>query len=86
MVLAWMMVVSRWAMVKVVRPCSQVFQGLLHQMFAFVVQGGGGFIQNQDGRVLQEHPGNGNALLLAAGELHAPFAHVGVVAFVQAQR
>ena len=77
------MVVSRWAMVKVVRPLAELFQRILHQPFALVVQRAGGLVQNQDGRVLQEHPGNGDALLLPAGQLHAPLAHIGVVAVGQ---
>ena len=43
----------------------------------------GGLVQNQDGRVLQEHTGNGDALLLAAGELDPSLAHIGVVAVLQ---
>ena len=58
---------------------AEFFQRILHQPLAFVVQRAGGFVQNQDGRIFQEHPGNGDALLLPAGQLHAPLAHIGVV-------
>ena len=46
---------------------GEFVQALLDPAFAFVVQGAGRFIQDQDGRVLQEHAGDGNTLLLAAG-------------------
>ena len=65
-------------------PAGQLFQGLLHQALALVVQGAGGLVQNQDGRIFQEHPGDGNALLLPAGELDAPLAHEGVISLGQA--
>ena len=55
-------------------------QALLNPALAFVVQCAGGFIQNQDGRILQEYAGDGNALLLAAGEPGSPFSHKGVIA------
>ena len=42
-----------------------------------------GFVQNQDGRVLEHGAGNGDALFLAAGELEAAFAHGGIPAFGQ---
>ena len=58
---------------------AELFQRLLHQPLALVVQCAGGFVQNQDGRIFQEHPGDGDALLLPAGQLYAPFAHIGVI-------
>ena len=45
---------------------------------------GGGLIQDQQRRVLQQCPGNGQALALAAGEQHAVFTHVGIEALRQA--
>ena len=57
----------------------QLFKALPHKDLALVVQCAGGFVQNQDGRVLQEYPGNGDALLLSAGQLDAALAHIGVV-------
>ena len=50
---------------------SQLFKALSHKDLALVVQCAGGFVQNQDGRVLQKYPGNGDALLLSAGQLDA---------------
>ena len=55
-------------------------QGMLDDHFAFVVQGRGGFVQNQDGRVFQENAGDGDPLFLSAGKLYAPLAHVGLKA------
>ena len=47
------------------------------------VERAGGLIQDQDARVFQDDPGDGDALLLAAGELVAPLADDGVVALGQ---
>ena len=41
---------------------------LLNGSFVLHVQTGGGFVQQNDGRILQEGAGNGNALTLAAGK------------------
>ena len=62
---------------------AQLCKGLLDVHFGFVVQGAGGLVQDQDGRVLQEHPGNGDPLPLAPGQLYPPFAHVGIIALFQ---
>ena len=48
---------------------GQLFEALAHQNFALIVEGAGGFVQNEDGRVLQEDPRDRNALLLTAREL-----------------
>ena len=40
----------------------------------------GRLVEHQDRRVLQDHPGQRDALALAAGELDAALAEVGVVA------
>ncbi len=37
-------------------------------------------IEDEDRRILQHHPGDGDALALAAGELYAPLAHHSVIA------
>ena len=55
----------------------ELFKRLLHQAFAFVVQGAGRLVQDQDRWVFEEHAGDGNALLLAAGQLYAALAHIG---------
>ena len=56
----------------------QIVKGLLNFCFRHRIQSGSGFIQDQNGRILQEDPGNGHTLLLTAGKQSAPFAHIGV--------
>jgi len=51
----------------------QFFDGVLDQFFRGGVQGTGGFVQNEDGRILQEGAGDGQPLLLPSGKEHAPF-------------
>ena len=46
-------------------------KGCLHLSFIVRVGKGGGLVQNQDGRIFQHGACNGNALLLAAGQIHA---------------
>ena len=58
---------------------GQFFQTLLDPAFALVVQGAGGFIQDQDGRILQKDSCNGNALLLASGKSCPALAYIGVI-------
>ena len=70
-------------MVRVVRPWASFSRALAHQDLAFVVQCAGGLVQDQDGRVLQEDAGDGDALLLATGELDAALTDVGVEAVLQ---
>ncbi len=53
--------------------------GILHNFFALGVERGIGLIQQQDGRVTQNGAGDGNALLLTAGEIAAAFADDGIV-------
>ena len=59
----------------------QRVDGLLHGDFAFGVERGGGFIQDDDGRVFQQGAGDADALFFAAGEFAADVAHAGLVAF-----
>ena len=47
-------------------------QGLLDQVLILRIHAGGGLVQNHDGRILQNRPGDGDALALAAGEGGAP--------------
>ena len=47
------------------------------------IQAGRSFIQQDDRSVLDEGAGNGNSLLLAAGERIAAFAHHGFIAVRQ---
>ena len=53
-------------------------QSLLNGSFVLYVQAGGGFVQQDDGRILQEGTGDRNALTLAAGKGAAVLADVGV--------
>ena len=46
-------------------------KGCLHLCFIVRVGKGGGLVQDQDGHIFQHGAGNGNALLLAAGKIHA---------------
>ena len=59
------------------------FQRGLHHAFAFSVEGAGGFVQQQQRRVFQHGPRNGDALALAARQAHAAFAQKGLVALGQ---
>jgi len=61
-------------------PAHKVLQRVLNGVFGDGVQGRGGLVQNQDARILEHHTRDGEALLLAAGELQAAVAHLGVVA------
>src|ERR1017187_5430059 len=62
----------------------QVGQRLLYQHFALRVQVAGGFVQDQDGRVLQQSARDGEALALAAGKLDAAIANHGLGALREA--
>ena len=57
---------------------AQLVEGMLDPGFRDAVQGGGGLVQNEDGRIFQKNPGNGYPLLLAPGQQGAPLAHIGV--------
>ena len=46
---------------------GEVIKGPMDFRLRHGVQCGGGFVQNQNGRILQENPGDGDALLLPAG-------------------
>ena len=51
---------------------NQRINGGLNGGFGDGVQGGGGLVKDQQRRVLQQRPGDGNSLLLPAGKLKAP--------------
>ena len=57
----------------------------LDERFALGVESGGGFVEDEDGGVLQDGAGDGDALAFAAGEAEALFADDGVVALRHAQ-
>lgn len=50
---------------------ARLLQSLLDERFVFGVDGGRRLIQDQDGGVLQDCPGQGDALSLPPGELDA---------------
>ena len=58
-------------------PLCQIVKGPLDLCLGDGVQGGGCLVQDQDGGIFQEDPGNGDALLLSAGEQGAPLSHIG---------
>jgi len=53
---------------------------MLHGALALGVQCAGRFVQQQDGGVLEQGAGDGDALLLAAGQARAAFAELAVEA------
>ena len=58
---------------------GQAFQGLLDGALGLGVHARGRFVEDEDGRVLEQGAGDGDALLLAAGEAVAALADDGVV-------
>jgi hypothetical protein len=54
----------------------EAVQRLLHQLLRLGVQRACGLVEEEDGRVLEHGPGNGDPLLLAAGELQAALANL----------
>ena len=58
---------------------AQLVQSLLNQQLGGVIQGAGGLVQNENGRVFQEDTGDGDALLLPAGKTDSPLPHQGFV-------
>ncbi|MNY39797.1 hypothetical protein D3C86_1745000 [compost metagenome] len=56
---------------------------LLDDLLGLVVQGAGGFVEDEDAWIAHQRPGDGDALTLAAGQRSAVFTDDGVVAFRQ---
>ena len=56
-------------------PAAQLVECLLDQDLGGVVQRGGGLVEDQDRRVLEEDARDGQPLLLAAGQLEFPVAN-----------
>jgi hypothetical protein len=56
------------------------FERALDQILRLGVDRGGRPVEHQDVRVLEDDAGDGDALALAARQLHAPLADLGVVA------
>ena len=63
---------------------GQLGQALLDPALALVVERARGFIQNQDGRVFEEHARDRDALFLSAGQARAALPDKGVIAVRQA--
>ena len=63
----------------------EVGERCLHEGFALGVERGGGFVEDQDGRVLQDGARDGEALAFAAGEARTFLADDGVVALGHAE-
>ena len=51
---------------------GQLRQGVLDQMLVLGIDAGGGLVQDDDGGVLQDGPGDGDPLPLPAGEVPPP--------------
>ena len=60
-------------------PLHELPQGLVDHRLALGVHARQGFVEDQDGGVLEDGPGDGDALALAAGEPGAALAHHGLV-------
>ena len=58
----------------------QLVQGLLHLFLCLGIQRRGGFVEDHHRRISKKYASNGDALLLSAGELHAPLAYLRIVA------
>lgn len=58
----------------------QPFEGGLHFAFALGIEGGGGFVENQDRRVAHEGAGDRKPLALTTRQRDATFTHRGIVA------
>ena len=63
---------------------AQLGDGVLDVALGFGVERGGRLVEQDDRRVLDQRAGDGDALALAAGQLHAVFADLGVVAVREA--
>ncbi len=75
-----MMLWMRWAMMKVVRFFIRILHRLADLRLGFGVHRGGGIIQDEDARILQQGARDGDALLLPAGDGHPALADQGLVA------
>lgn len=62
-------------------PLHDPVERLLDHPLRLDVEGAGGLVEQQDGRVFDDGSSDGHALLLAAGELHPSLADLGRVPF-----
>jgi hypothetical protein len=77
------MVDRRCAMTIGGSPAHQGLERGLHLAFGLRVERGGGLVEDQDRRVLEQRPGDRQALALAAGKAQPALADQGVQAFRQ---
>ncbi len=61
-------------------PFGEALERFAQGFLALGIERGGGLVEQQDRRVAQEGAGNGDALLLPAGEAPREFAHGRLVA------
>ena len=77
------MVLRRWAITKLVRPCIRRSSDFLDARLGAGVDAAGGFIQDQDRRVGQDGAGDGQQLALALAEVAGALGEHGLVALGQ---
>ena len=77
-------VLSRWAMMKVVRPSITEGHRLAYLVFRARVDARGRVVEHQNRRIEEDSARNRQALPLAAGERYAALAEHSIVAFRQA--
>ena len=65
------------------RSLGELLQDLLDGLLALQIDLAGGFVEDQDGRIAEDGPGQGDALPLAAGKAIAQRAGRGLVAVGQ---
>ena len=74
------MVESRWAIAITVLPFTQVRQLSLDGRFDLRIERRGRLVEDQDRRILQDHPRDRDPLALPARQLDPPLADMGVEA------
>ena len=57
----------------------QPFQGFLDEAFGGRVHTGGGFVQDENWRILQQRPGNAHPLLFPNAQFHTAFPYARMV-------
>ena len=57
----------------------KIGKAFLNQLLRFGIQTGSRLVENKNARISQDGAGDGDALALSTGQLHAPFANDGVI-------
>lgn len=57
---------------------EEAVEGFLNEFFGGGIDAGGGFVEDEDGRVFEEGAGDGDALFFADAEADAALTHVGI--------